>query len=99
MKNLFCKLHSTQNSTVLACCDEDVLGKNFSDEKYDVSVDEHFYKGEKVGEEQMIELLASSDSINLFGKESVAVAIKQGFISKSDIIRIAGVEHAIIIKV
>ncbi len=95
---MYCKTHQTASGALLACCDREILGKNLSDEKYDVTVDEYFYKGEIVNEQGLAELLKECMSINLFGKKAVGVALKQGFLTEKDIISIAGVWHAIIIK-
>lgn len=96
---MYCKTHETGGSRVLACADENILGKTFSGKDIEVTVKESFYRGEKIGEERLAELLKEHDSINLFGEKSVGVAVKQGLLSGKDIIRIQGVMHAIILKV
>ena len=96
---MYCKIHETGQGIVLAACDEEILGKKLVDGDYGVVIEPAFYKGEIVKEEKLAELLSGSDSINLFGKKSVGVALKQGFLTEKDITMIAGVEHAIILKV
>ena len=96
---MYCKTYVTNGSVVLACCDKDILGKNLVEGSYDVTIDESFYRGEETTEEQLAGLLQEADSINLFGKKTVGVALKQGFLTKNNIITIAGVEHAIIFRV
>jgi len=95
---VYCKSYSVGNNFVLACCDEEILGKNLVDEKYDVTITEAFYKGEKTSEEELAALLADANNINLFGERSVGVALKEGLITERDVIRIGGVPHAVIVR-
>jgi len=95
---LYCKTHSVENNSVLACCDKEVLGKNLKEGNYDVHIEEDFYKGEEINEEKLAELLKESKNINLFGEKSVGVALKQGLLSEKDVIKIDGIEHAIIMR-
>jgi len=95
---VYCKTYSVDNNTVLACCDKEVLGKNLKEGNYDVHIKEDFYKGEEINEKKLAELLQKSNNINLFGKKSVGVALKQGLLSEKDVIKIDGIEHAIIMR-
>lgn len=88
-----------QGTTVLACADAELIGMNLVDERHDVMVGEVFYKGEKVDEEKLAEMMRGARSMNLFGPKATKVAMKHGFLTERGIIRIAGVEHAIIFKV
>jgi len=96
---MYAKKYETPNSIVLACCDKELIGKNLVEGEYDVTVDEEFYKGDEVTEEKLEELLQEADSINLFGKKTIEIAIKKGFLNEKSVIKIQGVEHAIILKV
>jgi hypothetical protein len=87
------------NETILAACEENLIGKNFKDEKYDIQISEEFYKGEKTNHKKLAQLMKEATSINLFGKEPIKTAIKEGLINEKEIIKICGIEHAIIIKV
>jgi hypothetical protein len=87
------------NETILAACEEKLAGKNFKDEKFDIQISEAFYKGEKINDKKLAQLMKEATSINLFGKEPIKIAIKEGLISEKEIIKICGIEHAIIIKV
>ena len=96
---MFCKIHETQNSTILACCDKELIGKNIQEGNYDVTIEECFYKGELITQEKLEELLQEVNNANLFGKKTISIAIKQGFLTQKDLIKIKGIEHAIILKV
>jgi len=88
-----------KNDVVLACCDKELIGRNLKEGNYDVTIEESFYRGELVDEHQLKKMIRDANSINLFGNKAIMVAKKQGLISDSDIIRIEGVEHAVILKV
>jgi len=96
---LYCKTYSIENSLVLACCDKEILGKELKEGEYEVIVEESFYKGKKTSEKELIELLEKANNINLFGEKTIKIALKQGFLSQEDVIKIDGVSHAIILKV
>ncbi len=74
------------------------MGKNLVDKDHDVTILEAFYGKEDVGEKEVAALIREADSINLFGERSVALAMKEGLISETDVIRIGGVPHAVIIR-
>ena len=84
---------------MLACADDDLLGKTLKEGKISFKVNERFYKEKKVDKKELKELLAQADNINLVGEETVSVALEEGYIKKEDIIRIDGVPHAQIFKV
>ena len=84
---------------MLACADDDLLGKTLKEGKISFKVNERFYKERKVDKKELKELLAQADNINLVGEETVSVALEEGYIKKEDIIRIDGVPHAQIFKV
>lgn len=84
---------------MLACADDDLLGKTLKEGKISFKVNERFYKDKKVTKKELKGLLEQADNINLVGEESVSVALEEGYIKKEDIIRISGVPHAQIFKV
>lgn len=79
---------------MLAVCDDDVLGKSFSEGNFSLEVSECFYNGWHVSEDQIIPLLEEIPNVNIVGKKSVALAMRLGFVSKESIIIIQGVPHA-----
>jgi len=95
---MYCKTYSVQQGIILAACDKELLGMNLIDGPYDVVIGQNFYRGEIVKEEELAKLLIDAQSINLFGKKAVGVALREGFLTEKDIITIAGIEHAVIFK-
>lgn len=95
---MYIKIHYTGerygNRFVVAVCDEDLIGKTIKDKKYNIKVNESFYKGDIMDEEEIIKILKDSTNVNLIGKKSIEVGLKAGIISKENIITISGIPHA-----
>jgi len=93
---MYVKIHEDKRTkrVVVAICDEDLIGKEFSEGNANLKVTERFYKGEKKSEEEVKKVLENADNLNLVGKKTVALAIKQKFVSKEFLIKIKGVPHA-----
>ena len=86
---IYAKIHKD----VIAMCDSDLIGKKFEDDEKQLDVSERFYKGEKVDEKRVIELLKSGGNLNLVGNEVVGIALKEGIVNLGDVIEIEGVKH------
>lgn len=95
---MYLKIHATgqrfNNRFVIAVCDENLLKKTLEEGNLSLTVSEHFYKGEKRNEQEVVSILKDATNVNLIGEESVAAGIKAGIISEGNIIRILGVPHA-----
>ncbi|MFA4907910.1 MAG: DUF424 family protein [archaeon] len=92
-KTVYFKLHERQGSRILACCDEEIAGKELEFGETKINVREEFYKGEKASEKKLIELLSEADSANLMGKKSVEIALKSGFAEKGNVVMLGKVPH------
>ncbi|PIN72583.1 hypothetical protein COV21_01705 [Candidatus Woesearchaeota archaeon CG10_big_fil_rev_8_21_14_0_10_45_5] len=91
---MIAKQHKTENGTVLAVVDEKLAGKKFEEGRLQLDLSADFYNGEKVSEEELLQLMKSAYIINITGKKSVEIAIRNNFIEKDAIIVIAGIPHA-----
>src|SRR3989338_431270 len=67
--NMYAKLHKTDTRTILAVCDEDILGKTFREKGLKLEVTEHFFKGDKMDETALWALIRTEEppSMNLVG--------------------------------
>ncbi len=95
---MYFKKHLTKDRIVLAVCDEELIGKKFSDGEIILDISERFYKGEKSSEKDIEELLKNSENVNLVGEKTIKLASKLGILNKDSIITIKGIPHAQIIK-
>lgn len=93
---MYVKIHES-GSKVLAVCDKELIGKKFEENDLCLDVSERFYKGEEVSDEKALNLIKEYDNVNIVGKKSVNLALKNNLINKENIIKIKGVPHAQII--
>jgi hypothetical protein len=97
---MFIKIHKSCR-TVVALCDSELLGKKFDEGKRQLDVRETFYKGDKVNEEQAVNILriqAMEDATyNIVGKKSIDAALKAGIITKKGIAKIKDIPFALIL--
>ena len=91
---MYVRLHKSGNDTILAACDEDILGKTFRGDGAKITVSESFYKGESIGPEAFVERMKSVSIMNLVGDEVIALAIAEGHVDEDNVMVIGGVKHA-----
>ncbi|VVB74573.1 Uncharacterised protein [Candidatus Tiddalikarchaeum anstoanum] len=93
------KLHKRGNDLLLAACDEELLGKTLNHSNgAEIFINPSFYKGDKMDKEEFIKNLKDATIINLFGKETVKIAVDANELSEDGAIIIAGVPHAQIVR-
>ena len=91
---MYAKIHRSGDKNIIAICDEDLIGKEFSQGKLVLNVTERFYKGDSLSEEEAYELMKDSLNLNIVGKKAIKLALKHKLITKESIIKIQGVPHA-----
>ena len=91
---MLAKKHEYNNQIVLAVCDKEHLGVTFEDGKLSFTVSKHFYGGDNVLEEEILELIKEASSANLFGNKCVDLFIREGLINERNVILIKGIKHA-----
>lgn len=93
---IYMKIHETEHGgRILAMCDKSLVGKVLEegDIYIDIKTYSDFYTGELIGDEKEIKI-ANVSSINIVGKEAVALAIKNGILKKGDVRKVEGVPYA-----
>lgn len=95
---MYAKVFRLHGSVVLAACDDKLVGKTLKEGKISVHINPDFYRGEKVDKEGLKNMLKEADNINLFGEETVKVAVELGLADEGSILRINGVPHLQIYK-
>jgi len=96
---MYFKKHVIKDKIVIAVCDEDLVGKKFSEDDYTLDISNRFYKGEKKSEEQIKKILKRSSNINIVGEKIIKLAVGWKIIKKENIIKIGGIPHAQIIEI
>ena len=97
---MFIKIIKTYRD-VVAVCDNELLGKRFEEENFQLDVKENFFKGDEVDEEKAINIMrkmAIEDStFNIVGQESINTAIKAGIVSQDNVKEIQKIPFAIVL--
>ncbi|MHC1593063.1 MAG: DUF424 domain-containing protein [Methermicoccaceae archaeon] len=91
---MYLKRYTNRNVVLVAACDEDIVGRTFTQDGLRLHVDEKFYVGESVGEEKMLEEIHNADISNLVGERVVRCAIEAGEVLAGSVLYIDGVPHA-----
>jgi len=84
---------------MLAACDQELLGKTFSENSLTLEVSEHFYSGEIVEPEKFGEILKKAPMANLVGEKTVGKAIELGLVEENTVIRIQNMPYVILLKI
>lgn len=83
---------------VIGACDEELLGKRFTEGKFQINVTKKFYEGERITIKLLERFLQDATIANLVGKKTVACAIKLGLVDHDSILNIKGIPHAQIVR-
>lgn len=92
------KVYNQGGDVLIGACDEELLGKKFSEGKFHLDVCHRFYDGRRITMETLKEYLEIATIANLVGEKAVQCAIKMGLIDPDCIIRIQGIPHAQMVR-
>jgi hypothetical protein len=95
---MYLKKYTVRGDSIIAVCDEELIGKEFHEKGITLDISDIFYKGELVSKTGVIEALSHATIANLVGKRSVECAIKNGFIYRENVMKIGGVPHAQMVR-
>ena len=88
------KVHTVGSDVLIACCDKEILGARLSGDEFELHVNERFYGGEEVSEEDLIGMISEATVANLLGDGVIDMAVRRGIIEQSAVREICGVKHA-----
>lgn len=80
--------------TILAACDEQLVGSLFEEGNLRLDVQESFYKGPTVDKQTLAMMMGSCTIGNFVGEATIATAIEAGIISDANVATVSGVPHA-----
>ncbi len=93
------KIHQEGDANeVVGICDRELTGKTLTEGDLSITISDFFFGDMIVSEERVIEVLKNSGNITIFGERSVNLAIKHDVLCENDYKIIAGVPHAIILR-
>lgn len=88
------KVHHTQNGTLVAICDGELLGKKFDEGLHQLDLMGDFFAGEEMDADHAGDILRNSYTFNLIGENSIKLGLKEEVIAENDVRKIAGIPHA-----
>ncbi len=92
---IYLKKHIADQGSVLAMCDEELLGRVLEEGKLLIDLDKYagFYKGELISEEKAQGMVEGEElhTANIVGERSVAIMVGKGFASEDDVRKVSGV--------
>ncbi len=88
------KLHKKDEKTIVAICDEALLGKTFEEGDLILDLSSPFYQGDKLGEVEAGDLLRNADIVNLVGEHSVKLGIAEGVVDENHVQKINSIPYA-----
>jgi hypothetical protein len=92
------RIYKQGSDILIGACDEKLIGKKFSEGKFQIEVRKEFYDGERINKEKLKRYLENATIANLVGEEAVRCAIEIGLVDPGCVIKIKGVPHAQIVK-
>ncbi len=95
---VYMKIIDTGGERIVAICDEDLLGKKFTERGLVLHINKNFYGEELVPIDYAMDIASTATVLNLVGKNTINEAIKRGYIHPEAIIEISGIPHAQAIK-
>ena len=98
MTRVYVKSMRSGRDTVVAVCDEEILGETLEGGRVPFTVSESFYKGALGEIEEAIEAMKRATICNLVGKSIVDAAIKNRMVHERAVMYFGDVPHAQIIK-
>ncbi len=83
---------------VIGVCDEELLGKVFSEGGTRLELNKEFFGTMKIGGDELINYLLEASSAIIVGEKAVKLAIKLGFINPDAVARVEGVPYAMYVR-
>ena len=95
---VYLKTYTTENGSMVACCDQGLIGKTFREGRLRLSPETGFFGNSLMPLAEAIVVLETAYILNLVGPEIVAAAVERGFVHPEAVISIGGVPHVQVMK-
>jgi len=87
------------DDSVVAVCDEDILGKKFFENDLVVDVDSDFFGGKPVSLDEVVDAVRGATSVNAVGNDVVGLLVDRGVVSAAGVKVVDGVKVAHVYRV
>ncbi len=95
---VYVKSYSTDKGTMVACCDEDLMGKTFREGKLKLSPESGFYGTSLLALGEALILMDRAEILNLVGRNIIDAAIDKGIVHPEAVILVAGIPHVQVMR-
>ena len=92
------RLINHKDIIMLNICDADLLGRTLNKGNLTLKITDNYYAEKIVEEEEAKDLLRSSNSINMVGKEITSLSVNMGIGSQEGVKEIDGIPFLIVFK-
>lgn len=96
--NYLLRVIQSKDYKMVNICDEEVCGTRLEEGGLEIHISEDFYSGERIGENELLNLLKSAQIINLTGNRCVQFAVNNGFAHKDAVKKVKSVSFLMIFK-
>ncbi|MDZ7689153.1 MAG: DUF424 family protein [Halobacteriales archaeon] len=92
--------YDTEQGLMVAAADASVVGELFEEGEVRIDVDEEFYgsRDATVPREEVVNSLRSAAIANLVGERAVEAGIEANVVDEENVLRVAGVPHAQMVR-
>jgi len=98
LQEVFVRIIKQKDATIIAVCDDNLLGNTFREGKLKLEVKESFYRGDHSSLEDAMRAVDGADIANLVGQKTISAAVSNGYADPRAVITIAGVPHVQIVR-
>ena len=98
MGHVYLKTYATDKGTMVACCDEELMGKTFREGRLRLSLESGFYGNMLFALGEALVHLDKADILNLVGRVVIDAAIERGIVHPEAVIFIAGIPHVQVMR-
>ena len=91
---VYLKIHRNNDMETIACCDEALLNKIFTEGNLRLEIGSTFYGGDLLAIDKAIEILSEASSFNIVGEDITNMAIAQKLLPKEGVRKINNIPMA-----
>ena len=98
MPEVFLRIFKDSKYTLVAACDQNLLGETFREGKLKLEVKQDFYMGSRASVADALAAINTADIANLVGQTIVEAAVQKRLVDPTAIVHISGVPHVQIVR-
>ena len=92
------RLINHKDTSMLNICDTELLGRTLNKGNFTLKISDDYYAEKIVEKEEAKDLLKSSNSINMIGKEIISLSVDMGIGTQDGVKEIDGVPFLVVFK-